>query len=245
MPGLKKSWPEGRYYGFDRIYTATELKYSGPSFGWWTIPDQFSLYRLHQEEVRAAPRAPVLVFFTSITSHAPFAPVPPYVPYWRTLTTSASYPDTTLESGAGSAGALGDLAPSYIATIRYNLRLLDGYLSEHAPDDALFLVLGDHQPPALVSGQGVSWQVPAHILSRDETLINAFLEVGFKPGLVPDRRVIGSIETLNPLILELLDSRAADRLTVSREQLQVTDLRPSEPAPQPTRAIPPTGRQSQ
>jgi hypothetical protein len=33
MPGLKKSWPEGAYWGFDRLITARDLGYEGPEFG--------------------------------------------------------------------------------------------------------------------------------------------------------------------------------------------------------------------
>ena len=35
MPGLRQSWPEGAFYGFDQIYGAAGLDYRGPGFGWW------------------------------------------------------------------------------------------------------------------------------------------------------------------------------------------------------------------
>ena len=28
------------------------------------------------------------------------------------------------------------------------------------------VILGDHQPPALVSGEGASWDVPVHVVER-------------------------------------------------------------------------------
>ncbi len=228
MPGLKQTWLEGRYYGFDRVYTAAGLDYPGPAFGWWTIPDQFSLYRLHRNEVLMPKRSPLLVFFTTITSHAPFAPVPPYAGDWQTLTAASPYADLEFRVNLEQPESITDLKPAYIAAIRYNLQLLGGYLSEHAPADALFVVLGDHQPPALVSGQGVSWEVPVHILSRDKALIEAFLAAGFTPGLVPDRRVIGGMETLNPLLLNLLDSSAADSQVHNEDLTEGMDFIESE-----------------
>ena len=46
MPGLSFAWPEGAFYGFDRIYDITALDYAGPRFGWWSVPDQFAMARL-------------------------------------------------------------------------------------------------------------------------------------------------------------------------------------------------------
>jgi hypothetical protein len=43
MPGMRSAWPEGRFYGFDAIHDELALAYHGPDFGWWRIPDQFSL----------------------------------------------------------------------------------------------------------------------------------------------------------------------------------------------------------
>ena len=51
MPGLRQTWPEGKFYGFDDIYGADRLAYIGPEFGWFAIPDQFSLDRLDALEV--------------------------------------------------------------------------------------------------------------------------------------------------------------------------------------------------
>ncbi len=45
MPGLKKEWPEGAFYGFDTIYGADALDYRGPEFGWWRIRTSFRWQR--------------------------------------------------------------------------------------------------------------------------------------------------------------------------------------------------------
>ena len=61
MPGLSFAWPEGAFYGFDRIYDITALDYTGPRFGWWSVPDQFAMARLDALESGASRRAPVRV----------------------------------------------------------------------------------------------------------------------------------------------------------------------------------------
>src|SRR6185503_385200 len=83
MPGMRQAWPEGSFYGFDEIYGADRLAYRGPEFGWFAIPDQFSLDRLQAlEDSRRAARQPLFVFFPTISTHFPFSPTPPYQPDW-------------------------------------------------------------------------------------------------------------------------------------------------------------------
>jgi hypothetical protein len=206
MPGLKYTWPEGQFYPFDYVYDAMRLNYRGPSYGWWTIPDQFSLYRVHRDEVARSPRKPLLVFFPTITSHIPFAPVPPYYPDWTQIDTDTPALAEAEQLALNQRLDGAELRSAYVQSIRYNLHVLEGYLNQYAPPHALFLILGDHQPPALISGHPTSWQVPVHVLSRDATLIDAFLAVGFQQGLVPEEQVLGGIETLSPLLLRVLDS---------------------------------------
>ncbi len=206
-PGLKYPWPEGWFYGFDQILDAQRLSYRGPIYGWWAIPDQYSLYWLHQTAVTPAERAPLFVVFPTINSHAPFTPVPPYHPDWSVFdalfaTTVAS---DVVELNRRLYGP--ELAEAFIRSIRYNLQILGGYLSQYAPENALLLVLGDHQPPAAVGGQEISWQVPVHVFSRDPALIEASLKAGFKLGLMPGPAALGGIEELGPWLLRLLDSQ--------------------------------------
>lgn len=204
MPGLKFPWPEGQFYGFDRIYDNQALNYTGPTYGWWGVPDQYSLYRVHQIEVAATDRAPLLVLFPTINSHAPFAPLPPYQADWGQIDIHrAALVSESAELGHrlldGEA-----LAAAYRRSMRYNLAVLSGYISQFAPAKALFMVLGDHQPPAIVGGRDISWQVPVHLFSRDPALLQRFVDLGFKQGLVPDQSALGNIEALTTLLLSAL-----------------------------------------
>ncbi len=207
MPGLKYAWPEGQFYRFDQIYNTERLQYPGPAYGWWVIPDQYSLYHVHQTEVAPAGRAPLLVFYPTINSHAPFAPLPPYQPDWTVFDAAptAAVVAEAVELNHRLDGR--ELASAYLRSIRYNLDVLGGYLRRYAPANALLLVLGDHQPPAMVGGREIPWQVPVHLFSRDPALIEAFEQAGLRPGITPGSAVLGGIETLGPLLLRTLDSR--------------------------------------
>ncbi len=209
MPGLRHAWPEGQFYGFDRIFDAERLEYRGPAYGGWVIPDQYSLYRVHQTEVAPSGRSPLLIFFPTINSHAPFAPLPPYEPDWNHFD---ALPGAVTASGAVELNTRLDgeaLAAAYVRSVGYNLELLGGYLRQYAPENALLLALGDHQPPAIVGGRDIPWQVPVHVFSRDPAIIGAFQAAGFQAGIKPGLTALGGIETLGPLLLRTLDGPSA------------------------------------
>ncbi len=206
MPGLRHAWPEGRFYGFDRILDAASLDYRGPAYGGWVVPDQYSLYRLHRVEVEPASRPPLFVFFPTINSHAPFAPIPPYESDWNRFDTRFAAPAASGEVGLNERLDGAALATAYIESVRYNLAVLGGYLRQHAPANALFVVLGDHQPPAIVGGREISWQTPVHVFSRDPELIDAFQTAGFRAGVTPGPVVLGGVENLGLLLLRILNS---------------------------------------
>jgi hypothetical protein len=63
------------------------------------------------------------------------------------------------------------------------------------------LLVGDHQPTANVSGEGVSWDVPVHIISRDPQLLQRFIAQGFVAGLEPPRTPLGGMHELTAMLL--------------------------------------------
>jgi hypothetical protein len=54
------------------------------------------------------------------------------------------------------------------------------------PGDGLVILLGDHQPPAVIGGRPEPpWTVPIHVLSRDPDLLAPFIAEGYVSGLFP------------------------------------------------------------
>jgi hypothetical protein len=73
----------------------------------------------------------------------------------------------------------------YQATITYDLQVITRYL-ESRSDDALVIVLGDHQPPVITSADA-SFDTPVHVLSRSKARLAEFARQGFIDGLsIPD-----------------------------------------------------------
>jgi hypothetical protein len=73
------------------------------------------------------------------------------------------------------------------------------------------ILIGDHQPPALVSGQGAPWDVPVHIIasrtSAREEMLDRLRSHGFRTGLSPDRPILGKMNELLPMMLDAFGDR--------------------------------------
>lgn len=206
LPGIQLDWPEGAALRFDSILDSHALEYRGPAFGWWTIPDQYSLETLYQREMAPRERKPLFVQFASIMSHMPFGPTPPYQPDWARMVTPTPYDPEPLAAALRSVPDWNDITAGYLRTIQYDLQLIQGFLEHRVSQDAFVIVMGDHQPPAIVSGKDASWSVPVHIFTRDAKIIERFRAVGFVAGLQPKRPTLARMDAFNSILLKALDS---------------------------------------
>src|SRR5215510_5130297 len=185
MPGLLRSWPEGSFFGFDAIYDQARLDYHGPPFGWWDINDQFALARADALEMAPRDRPPVFMFFPTITTHAPFTPRPPYQTDWSRVLTRNPYDTADLHRAWSEQPDWLNLGPSYARSLVYAYATLGGYLRLRADRDLVMILIGDHQPPALVSGAGASWDVPVHVITSRGALLDCLRQHRFREGLAP------------------------------------------------------------
>jgi hypothetical protein len=205
MPGLRLAWPEGSFYRFDAIHDASTLKYAGPGFGWFHIPDQFSLAKLDELELQAAPRAPVFALFPTLSTHLPFRPVPPYQPDWQRLLGSEPYDAAPLQRALAEGPSWLDMGESYMAAMQYTLEMLSGFMARRADPAMVLVLLGDHQPAANTSGENASWDVPVHIITGNPRVLAKLRAAGFQTGLSPRRERLGQMHELAPMLLQAFD----------------------------------------
>jgi hypothetical protein len=211
-PALSWDWPERAFYRFDRFLDGRDLGYRGPQFGYWRIPDQFALARFEALHPVRADSPPRLLFFPTITSHAPFRPVPPYQPDWSRVLSAHPFDDADVERTLADRIDWTDLFPAYVRTIEYTYRWIGGHLAQPSPRDYVLILIGDHQPLRSVSGSGASWDVPVHVISSHPALLERFVARGFRAGLEPRLPALGGMHELTPILLEAFDGRrAADR----------------------------------
>jgi hypothetical protein len=187
QPGTTQRWPEGEVHGFDEKYYAMDLDYHGPAYKWATMPDQYVVDFVDRREVarqRRQARPPLFVEYALVSSHSPWSLQPRFVPAWQSLGDGGRI-------FAGQAPVrfpitwsnLEDGGEAYVTSLRYDFEMLRSYISERVADDALIILLGDHQPSAEITDHSASYGVPIHFISRDRSLIQRVVDAGYVPGM--------------------------------------------------------------
>ncbi len=204
-PAIQGAWPDGEFYGFDRIYDATALAYPGPDIGWWKIPDQYTLHRIYTQEIRRSPE-PVFAKISLIMSHIPYFPIPPYVANWSLFETGTAYRESLPSIAADDYRDLHELSTRYVDAFLYELDILESFILRFVPAGALVIIMGDHQPPKLATHDSDSWAVPVHLISSDPGLVAPFARHGFRPGILPKGPSDFRMEQFLPAFVEIFGS---------------------------------------
>jgi len=204
MPGLKYLSAGEEFWGFDRTVTARDLHYGGPPFGWFEIPDQWTL-KTELERVDEKPHGPLFTQIVLVSSHTPFAPVPPYLDDWSDVGAYDGIPQAQWDQIYRDPDWW-HLEQPYIASVEYDLKALAGWL-KLLKGQPLVIILGDHQPPGFVSGSVAPHTVPIHVLSRDDELVLPFTKLGYVSGVIPpEHGDFKGMETFLPDFLRLFGS---------------------------------------
>ncbi len=210
MPAMHRHWPEGQaFYGFDDAITQEELAYTGETYHWGRMPDQFALHYLLDRVVRTAQR-PLFTMFISVTSHVPFQKVPPYVADWRIGPgTFAVPPQLVHPVGWLDVPQSPKLVTAYGDTIEYALRCAVDFTTRLTRPSLVF-VFGDHQPPIANVGsfRDPGFDVPLHVFANQPQLLEPLRSMGFLDGcdLPDDAPSFDSVE-FAPSLLRLYAKR--------------------------------------
>ena len=211
-PALNWEWPERAFYGFDVFLERRDLGYAGPAMGFWELPDQFTAARFEKIHPRDNGAPPRFVFFPTITCHLPFSPVPPYQAEWSRVLAAQPFDEAETHQTLAQKPNWLNMAPDYLRMVNYTYQWLGAYFRQPEPREAIYVLVGDHQPAASITGEGASWDVPVHIVSRDSKLLGRFIEQGFRPGMEPPRQAIGALHALTGMMLESFAAPAAQSL---------------------------------
>lgn len=186
MPAITMAWPEGQYYGYDQIYDAYNLGYQGKPFNWVTMPDQYTLAAFHARELSKKARPPVMAEIALISSHAPWTPIPEMLDW--SLVGDGSVFNAQALSGDSPEIVWKDNARirlQFRLAIEYALQNLGSYITHYGNDDLVVLVIGDHQPAPLVTGETDNRDVPVHLITRDAKVIEAIEHWQWTAGMLP------------------------------------------------------------
>jgi hypothetical protein len=186
VPANDRDWPQGEFYGFDQVYDARSLGYRGPRFGYPTMPDQFTLDAVHHLELAPRDRRPVMAEIDLISSHAPWSRTPRLVPQQEVGDGSVftGMPDT-LPSESDIWPDPQRVRAAYAGAVEYSLRSVVSFLSTYGDEDLVVLVVGDHQPATIVSGDDAGHDVPIALIAQDPVVVARISGWGWDPGLRP------------------------------------------------------------
>lgn len=185
-PAITRPWPEGDRLGFARIYAAADLGYAGKPYNWVTMPDQYTLAALERLE-RVGAEQPLFVEVSLISSHAPWTPIPPVLEDWSAIGDGSVFARWA-DDGDPPEVVWRDperVREQYVRAIDYVLGVLASYAGSFVDERTLLILVGDHQPAPLITGEGAGRDVPIHVISGDPTLLQPFLAWGFVPGMRP------------------------------------------------------------
>lgn len=186
MPAITLAWPEGRYFGYDQLYTAVELQYRGLPFNYVTMPDQFTLTRFQQRERSTAARPPIMAEIALISSHAPWTPIPDVID-WHTIGDGEIFNDQA-RSGEVPEIMWQDkqkVLQGYRDSVAYVLDTLVSYVTTYGDDDLVVMILGDHQPMPYVTGESENRDVPVHLIARDPAVFAGISDWQWSAGMLP------------------------------------------------------------
>lgn len=204
MPAITDPWPAGRQWGYDQIHDHGRIDYAGPPLNWVTMPDQYT-WHYFQTAIREPARAPLFAELALISSHAPWTPILPIVD-WNAVTDGSVF-HRWADAGPSPGNVWSDgerVRRHYARAVDYALRTAGEWAARNLGDGVLIL-LGDHQPAPLITGDDASREVPVHIIARDESLLAEFRRLGFRSGVMPQGRGIGTLADLRGYLLAVFD----------------------------------------
>jgi hypothetical protein len=185
MPGATRAFPEGNFYGYNRIYDSRNTGYAGPKFGWGPQPDQYTL-DWFQKNVHGPAHSPMFVEMPLVSSHTPWAPLPTFID-WSDVGNGSVY--TQLKAQAKKPGAVwkdpAKVKHEYARSIQYTLTTIISYLEKYGDDNTVMVFLGDHQPAPIVVGDDASHDVPITIVAKDKAVLDKIADWNWTDGLRP------------------------------------------------------------
>jgi hypothetical protein len=188
VPSNRDPWPEGRaFYRFDVDYDRNDVGYEGPKFSFAAVPDQYTLAAFERLEL-APGHAPVMAEIDLVSSHEPWTPLPRLLD-WADLGDGSVYDGMPAE-GPAPADVIGDrerIQALFGQSIEYALSSVISFVTtfHEADDDLVLVVLGDHQPAAVVPGSQASHDVPVTIVARDPAVLERTSSWGWDDGMLP------------------------------------------------------------
>ncbi|QUC59827.1 sulfatase [Streptomyces sp. A2-16] len=186
VPGVRKSWPEGKYFGLDHIYDSTHLGYKGPYFSWTPVPDQFSLEAFQKLEHGKKNRDPIMAEIILASSHNPWSPIAHMID-WNDLGDGSVFEQIKKEGTNPTEvwKSQERVRTEYRKAIQYSVDSLTQWMQRYGDENTVLVFLGDHQPVPTVTKGSTSKDVPITIVAKDPKVLDRVADWNWTDGLKP------------------------------------------------------------
>ncbi|WP_019069070.1 hypothetical protein [Streptomyces hokutonensis] len=186
VPGVRKAWPEGKYFGLDNIYDSTHLGYKGPYFSWTPVPDQFSLQSFEDLEYGKKNRDPIMAEIILASSHNPWSPIAHTIP-WNQLGDGTIFNQIKKEGTNPTEvwKSAKRVRTEYRKAIQYSVDSLTQWMQRYGNKNTVLVFLGDHQPVPTVTGGTSDRDVPITIVAHDPKVLDKISSWNWTDGLKP------------------------------------------------------------
>jgi phosphatidylglycerophosphate synthase len=188
VPSNDRPWPQGaRYYHYDKIYDRYQVGYHGPTFTYASMPDQYIFSALQRLELGKPHRRPLFAEVDTVSSHMPWNRIPEQIS-WNKVGNGSVYNHTPMDHETGAFwNNPTRVKAAYGRSIVYSLNTLTSFVKNYGDKNLVMVVLGDHQPLPVVSGENSNHIVPISIIAHDPSVLKQVRSWGWGPGLQPKR----------------------------------------------------------
>ena len=180
VPSNDRGWADGSaFYHYDKVYDRRNVGYRGPTYAYASMPDQFVWLGLQRLELGKADRPPLFAEVDLVSSHEPWTQVPPLID-WNRVGDGSIFTHLPVDM----AGAR-DAKQGYAHSIEYTLRTLFSFVEHYGSKNLVLVVLGDHQPAKMVSGENPTHNVPISVIAHDPSVMRRISGWGWVNGMRP------------------------------------------------------------
>jgi phosphatidylglycerophosphate synthase len=212
-PSNDRPWPQGKaFYHWDTIYNRYQVGYRGPTFTYASMPDQYTFAALQRLELAKPHRKPLFAEVDTVSSHMPWNRIPQQIP-WSQVGNGSIYNRIPMDHETGAFWSNPTrVKAAYGRSVVYAMSSLISFVKHYGDKNLVMIVLGDHQPLPIVSGQHANHDVPISIIAHDPKVLKQIGSWGWGPGLQPRPKApVWSMSAFRDNFLSAFDSRPATR----------------------------------
>jgi len=117
-----------------------------------------------------------------VSSHEPWKQIPPLIP-WNRVGNGSVFYHLPVDMIGNT-----DVKQAYGRSISYTLSAIVSFVHHYGRKNLVLVMLGDHQPAKIVSGENPTHEVPISIISHDPAVLRRISSWGWNDGLRPARQ---------------------------------------------------------